>query len=349
MQVTKTQQCQRSSKMDIKDYIALQERRRRGKLSATEQRTLDAWLENTEGINMAKEIKQINQLADRYKTNYEPDVENGWAQLQERMSAAKKAESEATMQVTARRSILRIAAAILLVAAVAAAIYTWLPRQPEMLVVETSAGQQEEVLLDDGTRIVLNENSKLSFPKRLADMSERVVQLRGEAYFDVSENPEKPFKLTTSQTQITVLGTAFNVRAYPHETITEVEVSEGKVAFGVLNSEAAIILEANDRATFDTSSNKLSRRKVAALNANAWYTHQLTFKNTPLEEVFSALERYYKVEIELANPQIAACHFTGNFQDLEVAKVIESVSVGLGLRTEEVASGQYKIYGRGCS
>lgn len=334
--------------MDLNNYIALQERRRRGKLSAAEQQALDAWLENTEGINMAKEIKQINQLADRYKGEFEPDVEGGWAQLQERMSAAKKAASKSEMQVAARRSILRMAAAILLVAAVIAAIYTLMPRQSAMLVVETSAGQQEEVLLDDGTLIVLNENSALTFPKQFAEAAKRTVQLRGEAYFDVSENPNQPFVLTTSQTQITVLGTAFNVRAYPQETITEVEVAEGKVQFGVLNSDAAIILEANDRATFDTRGNKLSREAVSALNASAWYTHQLTFKNTPLRNVFAALERYYKVDIELANPEIAACHFTGNFQDLEVAKVIESVSVGLGLKTEEVASDQYKIYGKGC-
>lgn len=335
------------SEMDIGKYISLHQRQRHGKLSAAEEQALDAWLKNTEGANMAKDIERINQLAGQYKNNFEPDVDAGWAKMQARMQAAQQ-EEVAQLRVASRRSMLRIAAAVLLIVAAVAIVRQFLPNNPEMLTVQTAAGEQEEVLLTDGTRIVLNENSEITFPRSFAGQAERAMQLRGEAYFNVTPNPKQPFIVKTQQTEIKVLGTVFNVRAYAQEPTTEVEVAEGKVQFGVLQSDAYITLEANQKGVFDTRGNKLARKEVVALNAQAWRTHRLTFKNALLEEVFQTLERYYKIDIEVANPAIARCEYTSNFEGSDLSEVIAAMSVALDLRTEKMAADRYKVYGKGC-
>ncbi len=296
---------------------------------------------------MAKDKEQINQLAERYKSDFEPNVDAGWAKLQARMKASQPPKA-APMRVASRRPFLRIAAAILLLVAAVAIVNVLLSSKPEMRTVQTNAAGQEEILLTDGTRIVLNENSQVTFPESFANMAERPVELRGEAYFEVQSNPRQPFVVTTPQTDIRVLGTAFNVRAYAQEPITEVEVAEGKVQFGVRQSDAFLVLEANQTGIFDTRENKLARKDVTALNADVWHTHRLSFKNTPLSEVIKTLERYYKVEIEVANPTIENCHYTSNFADLDISEVIAAMSVALDLVPEKTAANRYKIYGQGC-
>lgn len=333
--------------MNIEQYISLLEKQRRGGISVTDERALQTWLENMDGEKMAKEIDQINQLSNRYKSSFEPDVEAGLSRLQARMQAVKDAETK-QLQVVARRRILQLAAVFLLAVVAVALIWFALPKSPEMLVITTGNGDQEQILLTDGSKIVLNENSEISFPKDFTQLRKRAVRLSGEAFFEVASNPAKPFVITTQETEVTVLGTAFNVRAYAQESITEVEVTEGSVQFAVLNSDAAIVIERSQKGIFDTNGNKLYTKTTPNLNAQAWRTNQLNFKNTPLSEVFESLERYYKVKIELANPTITRCGFYGNFADSPLSEVLESMTLALQLKMEKIAANRYKIYGQGC-
>ncbi len=302
-------------------------------------------MQEAKGKTMANEIEQIKHLSERYKNSYEPDVDAGWAKFQARMQSAKTAETK-HLRLRARRQWLSAAAAILLIAV--AGIWVLQSFNNRKVTIQTGVGKSQEILLADGSVVVLNENSKLIYSKNFNQSSRRTLELSGEAYFDVQPNASKPFVITTPQTKVTVLGTAFNVRAYPQEATTEVEVTEGKVQFSVRNSNASLTLNANEKGVFDTDKGELYRKKTTQLNAQAWRTHQLSFIDTPLAEVFQALERYYKVTIEVSNPAIGNCDYTSNFERSDFAEVAESLALGLRLKIEKTAPNRYVVSGEGC-
>ncbi|MBK7872327.1 MAG: FecR domain-containing protein [Saprospiraceae bacterium] len=293
---------------------------------------------------MAKEIEQIEHLSKHYKNNYEPDVDAGWAKLHARMQAAKATDNQKLI-VAARRRWLSAAAAILLVAVASVWI---LQSADKQLVVETRADEQRNIALPDGSAIVLNGNSKLVYPQNFDKSKKRSVQLSGEAFFQVQPNADKPFVISTDQTNITVLGTSFNVRAYEQELTTEVEVATGKVAFAVKNSDASITLNPGQTGIYDVTASKLFYKSTAQLNAQAWFTHRLNFESASLSEVFQALERYYKIKFDIANPAINRCGYTSNFENSELAEVLASLSLGLRLKVEKIAPNRYLIAGKGC-
>ncbi|MDX1941035.1 MAG: FecR domain-containing protein [Saprospiraceae bacterium] len=293
---------------------------------------------------MAKEIEQIEHLSKRYKNNYEPDVDAGWAKLHARMQAAKAADNQ-KLRVVAHRRWLSAAAGILLL--VVASVWV-LQSGSKQMIVQTSLGEQQKITLPDGSSVVLNENSKLIYPQHFDKSNTRSIQLNGEAFFEVKPNADKPFIISTNLTEVTVLGTSFNVRAYEGETTTEVEVATGQVAFGVKNTDASITLKPGQTGIFDNKASKLYYKSTAQLNAQAWFTNRLNFEGASLADVFQVLERYYKIKFDIANPDINRCEFTSNFENSELSEVTASISLALRLKIEKTASNRYQIAGKGC-
>lgn len=330
--------------MDIEKYISLRNKKHTGIITPEEEAALQHIMQDAKGKIMAKELEQIEHLSKNYKNSYEPNVDAGWNKLQARMQAAK-AEEATRLRVAVRRRWLSVAAAILLVAV--AGIFLLQPIDNQ-LVVQTGAAEHREIILEDGSIIILNENSKLTYPKSFHQAEQRSVILSGEAYFSVQSDATKPFVISNVQTQIMVLGTEFNVRAYPQESLTEVEVEAGRVQFSVLESDQSLILQAGEKGIFDTDKNELSRKKPSQLNAQAWRTHRLNFLKTPLAEVFQALERYYKVKIEVTNPAIKNCEYTSDFENSQLTEVVESLSLAVGLNLKKSTPNHYIFSGEGC-
>lgn len=330
--------------MDIEKYISLKNKKHTGTIKPEEEAALQQILQGAKGKIMAKELEQIEHLSKNYKNSYEPDADAGWSKLEARMQAAKK-EDSTRLRVAARRRWLSAAAAILLIAV--AGIFLLQPKD-NLLIVQTGASEQQEIILEDGSMIVLNENSKLAYPKSFNKSEKRAVVLTGEAYFSVQSDATKPFVISTAHTEVVVLGTKFNVRAYPQEFLIEVEVEEGSVQFSVLQTDRSLILKPGEKGVFDINKNDLSRKKPSQLNAQAWRTHRLNFVKTPLAEVFQALERYYKVKIEVTDPSIKSCEYTSDFENSQLNEVVESLSLGLGLDLKKNTSKHYVFSGKGC-
>ncbi len=297
---------------------------------------------------MGKEVEKIEQLTAQYKSNYQPDVDAGWDKLQARMQATKQVESTG-LKVLSQRRWLSAAAAVLLIAIVGA-VWGGLFTQSATLVAETGNGEQRTLTLPDGSTVVLNENSRIRYARTMDTAPERALALGGEAYFSVQSDPTRPFIITTKHTQVTVLGTAFNVRAYEQETFTEVEVSEGKVAFSVAGEAAAqLVLTAKEKGIFDASARTLYRKEAQQLNAQAWHTRRLQFAGTPLSEVFSILERHFKVKLEPDNPAIGRCAFTSNFEQASLEDIVGAIALSLGLDIKQIKPTHFVFYGNGCN
>lgn len=324
--------------MEIEKYISLKEKQRQGNWSKDEQQAMQTWMQSAEG----KALEKIGQLADVYKNAYEPDAEAGLKRLKAQIQAAKAQEAPGrTLVVASRRRWMSVAAAVMLLAVAVVAMRGLFLPKPATFVVITQPEENRVLTLTDGTRVQLNVNSKLSTPKSFEKAPKRVVELSGEAYFAVKSDASQPFEIKTSDVTITVVGTAFNVRAYPQEETTEVEVVEGVVEMAVGSKK--LTLRANQKGIYNSQKNKLYHRSAKQLHAQAWRTNQLDFKNTPLVEILQELGRYHRVKIELANEALKTCAFTGNFGKTKLDDALKSMQLSMQLKWEKIAIDHYII------
>lgn len=174
-------------------------------------------------------------------------------------------------------------------------------------VVEVPRGGEFSMLLPDGTKVWLNAASLLRFPSRFE--GKRVVELEGEAYFEVAKTGH-PFEVHVAGAKVRVLGTHFNVSAY-EETPTQVTLVEGGVE--VSNEQGRVKLVPGQQAEIKSSETGITVRTVNTSRYVAWVTGVFDFDDTSMEEIVSVLSRWYDVEIEIASPALKKMRFSGTF------------------------------------
>ncbi|NOR74784.1 MAG: DUF4974 domain-containing protein [Draconibacterium sp.] len=192
-----------------------------------------------------------------------------------------------------------------------------------------------EFVLPDGSVVTLNNNSKLKFPKHFAS-DVREVTIIGEGFFNIVPNPEKPFIINAGKTQIKVLGTSFNVCAYPETETVEVIVATGKVQVtreieNLLSENSEIFLSPGEKGTLFNESNHLEKTVNTNMNFLAWKTNDLIFNETPLSEVVRCLEKVYHVEIKLTEPELETLKLTAQFDKKPIDLVLDVVRLTFNL------------------
>ncbi|MEG0947714.1 MAG: FecR domain-containing protein [Bacteroidales bacterium] len=194
----------------------------------------------------------------------------------------------------------RVAAVILLMITVGISgtnIYSYWERQNMSFVeITTSVGEKKGIQLPDGTHVDMNACSKLRYPKRFVG-TERLVELTGEAYFQVERNPEKTFVVKAKGFDVRVLGTKFDVKAYPSDELVSVSVENGKVQVDM--PEAMMRLKANEQLVINRKSQEYNKRR-SMLQVNSWIKGELSFNATPIRDVAKELERIYGCNIKFA-------------------------------------------------
>ncbi|MCF6356593.1 MAG: FecR domain-containing protein [Draconibacterium sp.] len=231
-------------------------------------------------------------------------------------------------------------AAILVVAILLGGVGYYIDFRNEMpLIFSQTVSAEKQVLnefvLPDGSVVTLNSNSKLKFPKHFAD-DVREVTIIGEAFFEVKPNPEKPFVINAGKTQIKVLGTSFNVSAYPETETVEVVVATGKVLVtreseNLLSENNRIFLIPGEKGTLFVKSNRLEKSVNSNLNYLAWKTNDLIFNETPLNEVVKCLEKVYHIEIQLVEPGLETLKLTAHFDKKPIDFVLNVVRLTFNL------------------
>jgi len=202
------------------------------------------------------------------------------------------------------------------------------------------------IYLPDSSKVYINKNSNLSYLTSSFKSKERVVQLSGEAYFDVKSNPEKPFIIYSDKSRIEVLGTSFNVKSIANSE--EIIVEEGKVAFVRKSDlESKLILTPGKKGFIDANG-QLKKIKASNPNELSWKTKKLIFSKTPMEEVVLEIEKYFSIDIVVAEPKIFNCKYTGVFENPSKENVLKIISLSInGTYKEE--NNVYKLMGKGCN
>ncbi|MBD8489150.1 FecR domain-containing protein [Echinicola sp. CAU 1574] len=178
-------------------------------------------------------------------------------------------------------------------------------------------GGKYTVELHDGTKVWLNSASTLSFPSEFKQ-GRREVTLSGEAYFEVAHNPKSPFIVEANGTQVKVLGTHFNIKAYQNENVTKTTLLEGKVEVAY-NGRKKVLVPG-----YQAMSNEDLEVSMGSLEeAIAWKEGYFLFQSTRLDEVLRQLERWYNIKVD-AKGQIPTRHFNASIDmDTKLSKVIE--------------------------
>ena len=209
--------------------------------------------------------------------------------------------------------------------------------------VRASRGQKLDIRLPDGSRVRLNSNSKISFAEKFTG-NIREVTLEGEAFFDVTHDPSRPFIVQTPYANTHVLGTSFNV-LYTGET-TAITLVEGKVNVSTPDGQTAL-LTPNRQATITRSSQHIETRTVDVDKYVGWKTNTLHFNNITVKEAFAALENWYNVDIEVSNPALMNCIINSKYQNESLENVLNSFH--FMLKMDFKINGQHvTVAGKGC-
>lgn len=172
-------------------------------------------------------------------------------------------------------------------------------------------GGEYRLVLADGTEVYMNSESRLKYPVRFTG-SERLVELEGEAYFEVTKNEAHPFVVRTKRLDVTVLGTGFNVMAYKKDARTEVTLVNGKV--DVTSGKISEVLTPNRQFVMNNASGEYEVRTVDANAYAAWKGGTLNFDAMPLDELGDKLERWYGVNFFFSSERLKQLKFTGAFR-----------------------------------
>jgi transmembrane sensor len=206
----------------------------------------------------------------------------------------------------------------------------------------TRPGTRTKVMLPDSSIVWLNAGSKLSY-KQPFGVTQRIVALTGEAYFDVVKN-KKPFIVHTKGAQIKVLGTAFNVRSYPSEKEIETSLIHGKVEIMLdKNPGSKYVLKPNEKLTVQTGQTaqpdaKKTQQPLVVLSTlhqlnkqtiveTSWIDNKLVFIDESFEEVALRMERWYGVSIHFKEEKLKAEYLTGVFEKETIWQALEAIKL----------------------
>jgi transmembrane sensor len=155
------------------------------------------------------------------------------------------------------------------------------------------------VVLSDGTRVWLNSNSALTYPLQFSNEN-RLVTLTGEAYFDVTHDTSHPFIIQTANIRIKVLGTSFNVQAYPNEKQAEAVLVNGRIVIGDSIGNNLAVMRPNQIARFEKNDHKLTIQNVNPETYTSWRYGQITLTAASLTTIINKLSEIYQVRFSVA-------------------------------------------------
>lgn len=227
---------------------------------------------------------------------------------------------------------LRAAAVFIAVMAIGALVYFTSFNQDdkimatsvEMVKKKNLEGVKSTLMLADGSKVYLNSGSTLEYPKTFTT-KERVVKLNGEAFFEIAHDSERPFRVKTTDFQVEVLGTKFNVNSGVN--YSAVALVEGKVRLQSESEDTSIVLDPGHMATLNQQNGSFKTSSFDIDYITGWKDGYLVFKEASLDEVVNRLHKWYGIEIKLINkPKTADWSYTASFKNESLEMVLLNMS-----------------------
>ena len=217
---------------------------------------------------------------------------------------------------------------------------------PEMNTLIIPYGSRSKITLADGSLVWLNAGSRLIYPSAFVD-KKREVLLVGEAFFEVTKNEKQPFFVKTADVEIKVLGTQFNVSAYPEDYSVQTALAEGSVELSCSNAgllDKKVKLAPGELAYFNKKSKETVIYNVDVEYYTLWTQGLFSFSNTDLNRIIRKLERFYNIRFQFDDPLKGSIQITGKLDvTKEKNEVFEYLSNLTGLDFIELNANNYVI------
>jgi ferric-dicitrate binding protein FerR (iron transport regulator) len=291
--------------------------------SPEEQKSVEAWIAASENNQLY--FEQLRTIWERSKTLRAVTTvseDAAWQRFQQRV------------QKKERRPMggLRIAASIMIIAALGALAYYMVKDKP---VQQLTARAIERTLIDtlsDGSVITLNKNASLTYPSKFKGKS-RAVALKGEAFFNVTANKEKPFIITVNDVQVKVVGTSFNIKSTPDSI--EVIVETGVVQ--VLKGDKMVELHPGEKTVILQRATTLSKQKEEEKLYNYYRTKEFVCDDTPLWKLVQVLNEAYNSNIVIEQQELRNLQLTTTFNNESLDQVLEVISATFNIKVDKQA------------
>lgn len=201
---------------------------------------------------------------------------------------------------------------------------------PAKILSASTLAETKTIQLPDGSEVTLNRYSTLTYPQTFKKKN-REVQLQGEAYFKVAKDSDHPFIVQTTNILVEVLGTQFNLEAYPKDERIKTTLFEGSVSVKQTANNESVILAPHESATYHKENGLLTKEQAHNINDEiAWKTGSYIFNNLPLKEIARELSNAFGVKITIQSSQLASYKMTARFTDNEDLEEILSLLQSAG-------------------
>uniref|UniRef100_UPI003217C867 FecR family protein n=1 Tax=uncultured Draconibacterium sp. TaxID=1573823 RepID=UPI003217C867 len=308
-----------------------------GNLSISEEKELLNWIE--ESPHHKKVFRQEQQRLTEQTIESETDV------ISQQWILIKKQITNDTLRITPdrkhrfyTRTKFLAAAASLVIGIISYILIVnnfYKYEDIQQNIVQTSAGEKTNVFLPDGSIVYLNSATKLIYPENFSDRA-RELELIGEAFFKVSHNPEKPFIVHTNNIAVRVLGTEFNLRAFPKENTISTTLLKGKVRIEKEENNKIVSLgdiNPSEKADYFIDTNKLNIKQETNLEQYiAWKDGKLVFENAPIGEVAKKLELWFNVQVIVKSEELKKAHFTMTFTNETIEQVLKLLELSYPIK-----------------
>ena len=285
---------------------------------------------------LKNEYELMKHTWDRYHSNPSEkykDTDKAWQLLNERLEKDNLFEKhQPVTRINSRGFALRMAAIALLVLAVGIPVLYYSLNRSNTNNGAIEYSSPEGILtvdLPDGSRVFLNEGAYLNYNE--SPEQQREATLRGEGYFDVTTDNDRPFMVNTGKVTVTVIGTSFNIRESDKRSV-EVFVESGSVKMELEEQNQSIILGPGQLGQADSD---LKISKLDDLNYLAWKTLDFKFIDESINEIFRILEKAYHVEVKTGNIKNTGMRLTTSYSNQSFETILNTICTALDITYEK--------------
>ena len=200
-------------------------------------------------------------------------------------------------------------------------------------IVSTALHQHKMITLSDGTKVLLNENTKVSYEEYNYDQKRTFNLIEGEAFFNVVHNANKPFKVRIDNIEVKDIGTSFNIRKEKKAIV--VVVNSGVVSLANQTNGDKMILQANQKGIYNMASDNIASLANDEINYKAWTDKNLQFIKTPLTDVAKELEDTYGTQVRLEDNSLNTKTLTASFNNQPIDSVLNAIGLTLRIKIEK--------------
>ena len=312
------------------DYTSLIARFLEKNLDENELTLLKNWInESYENRKLFDQYNEVWQLSNVVFDEGKYNTEAGWNSLQKTIAKnSNNANNRLRLVETNQLIIWKVASvAAMLVAALFIGLFIHKDNKltnNQIVTIQSPRGEKSKIILADSTVVWLNSESQLIYSNDFDD-DVRLVTLSGEGYFDVKKDRDRPFIVRTTNADIEVYGTRFNVSSYPDEQLTETTLEEGKIGVYIVGKSNPVAVNPGQRFIFNKLTGETSLKQVDTDLYTSWKENKLRFDNALFGDVVKKLERWYDVKIFLDKDLVHSERYTMCIKTESLREVLKRI------------------------